>query len=169
MLNWIVWNRTDYMHKMDLAFNNLQRLICHKTQPTNICCQFKLCIISERQEFYNECWIYAFLRALAIVFLWTHKNELYIILTVQFQQSFSHQNKQLYVLWLDECVMDSRFRRCWVRVFFKWLFVCLFCDGSWNSRSYFCLQRSMQFSDCFLSARYFACDIKHYRTPTQKI
>ena len=32
MLNWIVLNRTDYLHKMDLALNNLQRLICHKTQ-----------------------------------------------------------------------------------------------------------------------------------------
>ena len=32
MLNWIVFNRTDYLHKMDLALNNLQRLICHKTQ-----------------------------------------------------------------------------------------------------------------------------------------
>ena len=35
MLNWIVLNRTDYLHKMDLALNNLQRLICHKTQQTN--------------------------------------------------------------------------------------------------------------------------------------
>ena len=35
MLNWIVWNRTDYLHKMDLALNNLQRLICYKTQTTN--------------------------------------------------------------------------------------------------------------------------------------
>ena len=35
MLNWIVWNRTDYLYKkIDLALNNLQRLICHKTQPT---------------------------------------------------------------------------------------------------------------------------------------
>ena len=33
MLNWIVWNRTVYMYKMDLAFNNLQWLICHKTKP----------------------------------------------------------------------------------------------------------------------------------------
>ena len=33
-LNWIVFNRTDYLHKMDLALNNLQRLICHK-HPTN--------------------------------------------------------------------------------------------------------------------------------------
>ena len=31
-LNWIVWNRTVYCIKMDLALNNLQRLICHKTQ-----------------------------------------------------------------------------------------------------------------------------------------
>ena len=35
MLNWTVWNKTDYLHKMDLVLNNLQRLICHKTQPTN--------------------------------------------------------------------------------------------------------------------------------------
>ena len=33
MLNWIVWNRTDIYIKTDLALNNLQRLICHKTQP----------------------------------------------------------------------------------------------------------------------------------------
>ena len=35
MLNWIVLNRTDYLHKMDLALNNIHRLICHKNQPTN--------------------------------------------------------------------------------------------------------------------------------------
>ena len=34
MLNWIVWNRTIFI-KMDLMLNNLQRLICHTTQPTN--------------------------------------------------------------------------------------------------------------------------------------
>ena len=34
MLNWIVLNRNDYLHKMDLALNNLQELICHKTQQT---------------------------------------------------------------------------------------------------------------------------------------
>ena len=33
MLNWIVWNRTVYMYKNDLALNNLQWLICHKTKP----------------------------------------------------------------------------------------------------------------------------------------
>ena len=33
MLNWIVLNGTDYLIKMDLALNNLQRLICHKTKP----------------------------------------------------------------------------------------------------------------------------------------
>ena len=32
MLNKIVLNRTDYLHKMDLALNNLQGFICHKTQ-----------------------------------------------------------------------------------------------------------------------------------------
>ena len=37
MLNWIVWNRTVYLYKIDLALNNIQRLICHKTQPTNNC------------------------------------------------------------------------------------------------------------------------------------
>ena len=35
MLNWIVWNRTEYLYKMDLALNNLQRLIHHKIQSTN--------------------------------------------------------------------------------------------------------------------------------------
>ena len=34
MLNWIVWNRTICIN-MDLVLNNLQQLICHKTQPTN--------------------------------------------------------------------------------------------------------------------------------------
>ena len=34
MLNWIVWNRTIFI-KMDLVLNNLQSLICHKTQTTN--------------------------------------------------------------------------------------------------------------------------------------
>ena len=33
MLNWIVWNRTICI-KMDVALNNLQRLICYKIQPT---------------------------------------------------------------------------------------------------------------------------------------
>ena len=32
MLNWIDWNITVYSIKMDLALNNLQSLICHKTQ-----------------------------------------------------------------------------------------------------------------------------------------
>ena len=36
MLNWIVWNRTVFICiKMHLPLNNLQRLICHKIQPTN--------------------------------------------------------------------------------------------------------------------------------------
>ena len=36
MQNWIIWNRTD-LQKMDLALNNLQRLISQKNtnQPTN--------------------------------------------------------------------------------------------------------------------------------------
>ena len=25
MLNWIIWNRTDYLYKRDLALNNLQK------------------------------------------------------------------------------------------------------------------------------------------------
>ena len=32
MLHWIVWNRTFFYIKMDLALNNLQRLICQKNQ-----------------------------------------------------------------------------------------------------------------------------------------
>ena len=35
MLKWIVLNRTDYLHKNRFGVNNLQRLICHKTQQTN--------------------------------------------------------------------------------------------------------------------------------------
>ena len=35
MLNWIVGNRTICI-KMDVALNNLQRLMRHKTQPTNL-------------------------------------------------------------------------------------------------------------------------------------
>ena len=31
MLNWIVWNRTDYSY---LALNNIQRLICYTYHPT---------------------------------------------------------------------------------------------------------------------------------------
>ena len=38
MRNWIVWNRTVYMYKMDLALNNLQWLMCHKTKPNKISC-----------------------------------------------------------------------------------------------------------------------------------
>ena len=32
MLNWIIWNGTIFIN-MDLAWNNLQRLICHKYKP----------------------------------------------------------------------------------------------------------------------------------------
>ena len=35
MLNQIVWNRTDYLRKMDLALNNLQKFIFHKNQLPN--------------------------------------------------------------------------------------------------------------------------------------
>ena len=36
MLNWIVWNRTVYFNKMNLALNHLQRLIWHKTQTNKV-------------------------------------------------------------------------------------------------------------------------------------
>ena len=37
MLNWIVWNWTDYLYKMDLALNNLQGWYAIKPKrPTNI-------------------------------------------------------------------------------------------------------------------------------------
>ena len=35
MLNWIAGNFHFHFHKMDLALNNVQGLICHKNQPTN--------------------------------------------------------------------------------------------------------------------------------------
>ena len=47
MQNWIVCNRIDYLHKMYLALDNLQRLICHKIQPTNL-------ISSVDQKFHIE-------------------------------------------------------------------------------------------------------------------
>ena len=48
MLNWIVLDRTDYLHKIDLALNNLQKLISHKTQPTNQPTYF---ILGSKMEF----------------------------------------------------------------------------------------------------------------------
>ena len=33
VLNWFVWSCTVYMFKIDLALDNLQWLICHKTKP----------------------------------------------------------------------------------------------------------------------------------------
>ena len=47
MLNWIVLNRTDYLHKMDLTLNNLQRLICHKTQQTSKPCSTDFSVSSQ--------------------------------------------------------------------------------------------------------------------------
>ena len=56
MQNWIVWNRTVLdietvlfiAIKMDLALDNLQELICHKTQTNNrIVFTFKLCTNSK--------------------------------------------------------------------------------------------------------------------------
>ena len=32
ILNWIVWNRTVYLYKMDLTFSNIQWLMCHKAK-----------------------------------------------------------------------------------------------------------------------------------------
>ena len=34
MLNWIIFNKTDYLHKNGFGVNNLQRLIYHKTKQT---------------------------------------------------------------------------------------------------------------------------------------
>ena len=42
---------------MDLAFNNLQRLICHKTQPTNVLYLMKSCekfSVYETRKIYTE-------------------------------------------------------------------------------------------------------------------
>ena len=36
MLDRIVWDRTVYANKMDLALNNQQWLMCHKTKPNEI-------------------------------------------------------------------------------------------------------------------------------------
>ena len=59
MLNWIVRNRTDYLYKNDLVLNNLQRLICHKTQPTNQplsggTCGVMVIVIGNRLGYYQS-------------------------------------------------------------------------------------------------------------------
>ena len=36
MLNWIVWNRTVYLYKIDLVLKNLIGLMGHKPKQTNI-------------------------------------------------------------------------------------------------------------------------------------
>ena len=51
MLNKIVWNRTLYLYKMDLALNNLQKLIYNKTQTTN----FQLVAQSAWAVEYTDC------------------------------------------------------------------------------------------------------------------
>ena len=49
ILNWIVWNRNIFI-KMDLALNDQQSLICHKTQTTNQLRIFRLYPFGEEQE-----------------------------------------------------------------------------------------------------------------------
>ena len=55
MLNWIDWNKTIYI-KIDLALNNLQRLVCHKTQPTNIK-NLKILMEIQMDQFAVKNWI----------------------------------------------------------------------------------------------------------------
>ena len=54
MLNWIVWNRTNYSYKIVLALNNLQKLICHKTQaskqPTNLANHYTARSVSQEKR-----------------------------------------------------------------------------------------------------------------------
>ena len=42
--------KLNYLHKMDLALNNLQRLICNITQPINQPLSAKLCILISDKE-----------------------------------------------------------------------------------------------------------------------
>ena len=53
ILNWVVWNRIICI-KMDLALNNLQKLICHKKQPS-------LYIYVHRGFFHTVVWFQVFL------------------------------------------------------------------------------------------------------------
>ena len=59
MLDWIVWNRSIYMYKIDLALNNLQWLICHKTksnqtnQVTSAYIIWFLIFLSNTNKFHN--------------------------------------------------------------------------------------------------------------------
>ena len=63
MLNWIVWNRTDYLHKMD----NLLSLICYKTQPTNHLSHSTVSNIS-RYKKKKRSWLYFYASALVSFF-----------------------------------------------------------------------------------------------------
>ena len=40
MLNWIVCDRTDYLHKNGFGVNNQQSLLCHETKPNQTNRQF---------------------------------------------------------------------------------------------------------------------------------
>ena len=56
MQNWILWNRTVYMYKMDLELNNLQWLICHKTKPNQKPLSFRLTNL--KANFFTVKWFY---------------------------------------------------------------------------------------------------------------
>ena len=58
-----------YMHKKDLALNNLQRLICHKTQP-NLC--LSPCVVLSAFSFESQSLI------LFDVFFW-HPQLFYVL------------------------------------------------------------------------------------------
>ena len=53
MLNWTVWNRTVYKYKNGFGINNLQWLMCYKTEP-NLYFQFILPLLSSSHSFFHS-------------------------------------------------------------------------------------------------------------------
>ena len=69
MLNWIFLNRTIYI-KMDLALNNLPKLICHKNLTNQIVC-LQIIVTYSLVEIIVDCWQLLYVLQL---YLWQDKS-----------------------------------------------------------------------------------------------
>ena len=89
MLNWIVWKWTICI-KMDLALNNLQRLICHKTQINNQLLRFEF----ESKIIYRcSYWINSIYEMIYLASEITQKKK---VIYQEYNQEI--QNRNIYIL-----------------------------------------------------------------------
>ena len=99
MLNWIVWNRIDYLIKRDLSLNNLQRLIYHKAQTTN---QQTFDIVLKKSS----------------IFVWWYWS-LYIYTQTSILQYkngwFSHTHSDIYIY--ISCVTSISYKRVYIYIY----------------------------------------------------